>query len=257
MKYNILITNDDGFDSKGIDALTKVAMKYGKVTVVAPENAMSGMSHAITMNNPLFIKRIKESEELTIIACNGTPVDCVKVAMDYIMTEKPTLLLSGINHGSNSNISVIYSGTMGAAREGAMCNVPSIGFSLTSHDTEESLDAAMKIVEKILDKILPYNKNQNMCLNVNIPTIPYSEIKGIKFCKHALGFWQEEFEKHISPYQREYVWMKGRFISNETPMQDSDEWLLKNGYVTIVPIKINYTDYDELTKLSSKINFEK
>lgn len=248
MKQNILITNDDGINAKGLRALIEVASEFGKVTIVAPEMGMSGMSHAITMTNPLFLRRIKIADSVEVYACQGTPVDCVKIAVDSIMEEAPTLILSGINHGSNSNVSVLYSGTMGAATEGATYNVPSIGFSLTSHLANADFTAARYYVKKILEKVLQHNCNKSLCLNVNIPSIPSEEIKGIKLCRQANGFWQEEFDKKLDPRGREYYWLVGKFINIEPEAADTDEWALRNGYVSIVPVQVDMTDYKTLKK---------
>ena len=248
MKQNILITNDDGINAKGLRALIEVASEFGKVTIVAPEMGMSGMSHAITMTNPLFLRRIKIADSVEVYACQGTPVDCVKIAVDSIMEEAPTLILSGINHGSNSNVSVLYSGTMGAATEGATYNVPSTGFSLTSHLANADFTAARYYVKKILEKVLQHNCNKSLCLNVNIPSIPSEEIKGIKLCRQANGFWQEEFDKKLDPRGREYYWLVGKFINIEPEAADTDEWALRNGYVSIVPVQVDMTDYKTLKK---------
>lgn len=249
MKYNILVTNDDGILAKGLRALVEVASEYGDVTVVAPENGMSGMSHSISLNNPLYIRKIKIDDQLSVYAVDGTPVDCVKVAIDHIMDSKPTLLLSGLNHGSNSNISVIYSGTMGAATEGALCSVPSIGFSLTSHDTKADLRASKEIMRKVLDMVLPNNNDPKMCLNVNIPSIALEKIKGIKFCRQTLGYWKEDFDSNTCPRGREYVWMLGGFVCEDKPSSDTDQWCLDNDYVSIVPVQTDMTDYKTLDKL--------
>lgn len=255
MREKILITNDDGINSKGLRALIEVASQFGDVTVIAPERGMSGMSHSITISEPLYIRRIWQKGNVCVLACDGTPVDCVKVAIDYIMEEKPTLVLSGVNHGSNSNISVIYSGTMGAAREGALCNVPSIGFSLTSHDVTADLRATKKIIKDVLDRLIPYSKHQNMCLNVNIPNIAYEDIKGIKFCRQTMGYWRETFDCRVTPQGREYLWMNGQLISEDTGDRSTDEWALRNNYVAIVPIIIDHTDYNTLATFSENIIF--
>lgn len=253
MKYNILVTNDDGILSKGLRALIEVAMEYGEVTVVAPERGMSGMSHSISMNNPLYIRKIKITDTISVFACDGTPVDCVKVAVDYLMKDnRPTLLLSGVNHGANSNISVIYSGTMGAAMEGALYSIPSIGFSLTTHDTSADLRATKVIIRRVLDQVLPVNKNPNLCLNVNIPPIPLEEIKGVRFCRQTRGFWQEDFDKNTCPRGRDYVWMMGGFVSQDETATDTDEWCLKNNYVAVVPVQTDFTDYETLKLFSNQ-----
>ncbi len=252
MMYNILISNDDGINAEGIKALTEVAQEFGRVTVVAPERGMSGMSHSVTIATPIMIRRISKSDNLEVVAVNGSPVDCVKVALDYLLDEKPTLMLSGINHGSNSNASAIYSGTMGAAREGAMNGIPAIGFSLTSHNPNEDLSAAKEIVRRVLSEVLPLNKNPRMCLNVNIPTIPLEQIKGMKICRQTQGHWIENFEGRYGSFNQEYVWMLGEFVNDDKNYSDSDQYMLDNNYVSITPIVVDQTDYETLNQLQAQ-----
>lgn len=246
MRQNILISNDDGINAKGLRALIEVASHFGNITVVAPEAGMSGMSHAITMNAPLYLRTIKESENINVYACHGTPVDCIKIAMDYIMKEPPTLVLAGINHGSNSNMSVIYSGTMGVATEGAICNIPSIGFSILTHSLKADFTAAKKIAKTVIEAVLSQNDNKKMCLNVNIPNIPYDEIKGIVPCRQALGLWYEDFTKQTNPRGMDYFWLTGEFRPAIVDANDDDEYLLARNYVTIVPVQTDMTDYKQL-----------
>lgn len=249
MKQNILITNDDGVYSKGLRALIEEASHFGRVTVVAPEHGMSGMSHAITMANPLYLRKVRISGDVSVYACSGTPVDCVKIAVDYLMKDDaPTLILSGINHGSNSNISVIYSGTMGAATEGYSYGVPSIGFSLVSHDVAADLTASRYYVRKILERFLERNGGEPVCLNVNIPTLPLSDIKGVKVCRQTKGYWVEEFTRNVDPRGRDYYWLTGRFVNLEPEAEDNDEWALANGYVSVVPVTLDMTDRKALTR---------
>ncbi len=244
-KQNILVTNDDGINAKGLRALIEVASEYGNVTVVAPELGMSGMSHSITMNNPLYLRRIKESDGMNIYACHGTPVDCVKIAVDAIMKQQPTLILSGINHGANSNISVIYSGTMGAASEGCTYGIPSIGFSHIAHRNNIDFTAVRHYAHKIIKTVLEKNDNPFLCLNVNVPDLPLEEIKGVRVAHATKGYWRENFEKNMDPRGREYYWLTGQFFNIEPENQDSDEWLLKNGFVSVVPIQVDMTDYTQ------------
>lgn len=250
-KEIILVTNDDGIDAAGINALVKVAQEFGDVVVVAPERGMSGMSHSITMYKPLMVRKIEEREGLVRYACDGTPVDCVKVAMDAIMEQPPTLLLSGINHGANSNLSVIYSGTMGAASEGFACHVSSIGISLLSHDVTENLDAAIHYARKVIEMVINNRTSSPICLNVNVPTIDLDQIKGIKFCRQTKGHWREDFSKRYDPHGREYYWLTGRFINEEVDATDTDEWALSNNYVAAVPVMVDMTDYSKLTELNN------
>ncbi len=251
MKQNILVTNDDGINAKGLRTLIQVASHFGKVTVVAPESSMSGMSHSVTLSNPLYLRRIKKSDAIDVYACQGTPVDCIKIAMDYIMEEPPTLVLSGINHGANTNMSVIYSGTMGAATEGAICGVPSIGFSMIDHNTKAPMDGAAKYCKMVIEDLLAKNNKPNICLNVNIPSIPEEQIKGIRLCRHAMGFWRESFEKQTNSRGLDYYWLTGEFVDENPDATDTDEWAIKNGYVSVVPVSVDMTDYKQIEAMKS------
>ncbi|MFI3322002.1 MAG: 5'/3'-nucleotidase SurE [Rikenellaceae bacterium] len=256
VKHRILVTNDDGVDARGIKTLTEVALEFGEVVVVAPERGMSGMSHSITMSHPLFVRKIEERENLTIYGCDGTPVDCVKVAFDAILKENPpTLVLSGINHGANTNLSVLYSGTMGAAIEGSTYKIPSIGVSQMSHDTSYDLEAAKHYAREIIRMVVENYPTQDeiynpqftpICLNVNVPNLPLCEIKGIRFCRQTRGYWKEDFEQLFDPRGREYYWLVGSFINEEYDAEDTDEWAIRNGYVAAVPVQTDLTNYNLL-----------
>lgn len=249
MKQHILIVNDDGINAKGIRSLIEVASDFGDVTVVAPETPMSGMSHSVTMSHPLYLREVRKSKNVDVYACYGTPADCVKLAMDFVLKQKPTLILSGINHGSNANLSVIYSGTMGAATEGSTYGVPSIGFSLLDHSATFDFTASMHFARIIIEKVIKENRNPFLCLNVNIPKLPVEKIKGIKVCRQTKGFWKERFEQLSDPRGRSYFWLKGDFVNAEPESTDTDEWALHNGYVAVVPVSVDMTDYHQLTKM--------
>lgn len=248
-KQRILISNDDGVNAPGLWALAEVASQFGEVIVVAPEHGMSGMSHAITMKSPLFLRKVRESEGLKVYACQGTPVDCIKIAMDNVLQEEPTLILSGINHGANSNMSVIYSGTMGAAMEGSMYGVPSIGFSILTHAEDADFTACKVIAKKVIEKVLSRTDTDSLCLNVNIPNIPLEEIKGIITCRQSLGCWKEDFVKRNSPDGRDYFWLTGDYYPSEPEATDNDEYALRNNYVAIVPVQTDLTDYKALNRM--------
>lgn len=242
----IFITNDDGVDAKGLNELIELARPMGRILVVAPEVSQSGMSHAITMSSPLFLRKVREEKDLLVYACSGTPVDCVKMAYDALMTELPALALSGINHGSNSAISVIYSGTMGAATECSFYNIPSIGLSLLDHDYDADFSAAKQYARQIIEKVMNEEIELPLCLNVNIPNLPYDRIKGVRMCRQNKGYWREEFERRQDPRGRDYYWLKGIFQNQEEGVTDTDEYALENGYVSIVPIQIDMTDYRQM-----------
>lgn len=242
------ITNDDGINAKGINSLIEVIKSIARIIVVAPEESQSGMSHAITMTNPLYLRKVKDDKDVTIYACNGTPVDCVKIAFDSIMTNKemPAMIISGINHGSNSAVNVLYSGTMGAAIEASFYDIPSLGFSLLDHDHDADFSASKKIVSEIIGKVMTSEIDLPFCLNINIPNLPYDKIKGIKVCRQNKGYWREEFDKRQDPRGRDYYWLTGYFHNTENEATDTDEWALNNGYVSIVPIQVDLTNYRQL-----------
>jgi 5'-nucleotidase len=249
-KPTILVTNDDSIDAKGIKALTQAVKSLGKVIVMAPEDPQSGMSHAITVKYPLAIKTIEESEDFSMYACNGTPVDCVKLAINQIIKGKPDIIVSGINHGSNSATSVLYSGTMGAALEGCINEIPSIGFSLCNYDPDANFDAAIQYAKQITADVLENGLPDKTCLNVNIPDTDISDIKGSMVCRQNPGYWQEEFEKRTDPRGKNYYWLTGVFHNTEPTATDTDEWALANNYVSIVPTQIDLTNHAAVKTLS-------
>jgi 5'-nucleotidase len=249
----ILVTNDDGVDAKGINALAEAMGPLGKIVVIAPSEPQSGMSQAITVKHPLRAKKTKING-YERYAINGTPTDCVKLAFNRLLPRKPDLLVSGINHGSNSSASVLYSGTLGATMEGCLNSIPSIGFSLISFDHDADFTAATKYARLIAAKVLENGLPGYVGLNVNIPYIEESEIKGIKICRQAMGYWQEEFEKRTDPSGKDYYWLTGEYFNQEPEAVDTDEWALKNNFVAVVPLHIDLTSYKAL-ELLKKWNF--
>ncbi len=250
-KKLILVTNDDGINASGLKALIKAVEPFGKLLVVAPEYPNSGMSHAITVKIPLRFNLLQTENSISYYTCNGTPVDCVKMAMTIILDKNPDLIVSGINHGSNSAASIFYSGTMAAALEGGMIGIPSIGFSLTDHSHKADFSASIDIISAIVDKTLQQGLPYGIALNVNIPDIEKSKIKGIKICRQTKGYWQEEFEKRTDPGKGEYYWLAGTFINLEPEADDTDEWALNNNYVSIVPVPVDLTAYNYIDKLKT------
>lgn len=245
----ILITNDDGIEARGLKSLIEVVREFGKVVVVAPEESQSGMSHAITMKFPLRIRTVKNEEGLEIYSCNGTPVDCVKLAVHQLLGRKPDMLVSGINHGSNASVSIVYSGTMAAAIEGSINKIPSIGFSLLDYSADADFETSGIYVRRIIEKVFMNGIEKGICLNVNIPVGKEDELKGIKVCRQTDGYWQEEFDKRIDPDKREYYWLTGYFTNSEPLADDTDEWALKNKFVSVVPIRIDFTSYSRIEEL--------
>lgn len=245
----ILVTNDDGIFAPGITFLAKVAAKFGRVVVVAPDKPQSGMGHAITINSTLRIQKTNHHKAEKEYACSGTPVDCVKMAVNHILKKRPDLVLSGINHGSNSSINVIYSGTMSAAIEGALEGTPSIGFSLCDYSMEADFTQAGKFISKIIEESLKNKLPNGVCLNVNIPKLREADFKGIKVVRQAKANWVERFEERKDPYGREYYWLTGEFVNFEPESNDTDEWALANGYISVVPTQADLTAHQVLNKL--------
>lgn len=246
----IFLTNDDGYSSRGMEALIEVARRFGRVVVVAPEGAQSGMSQAFTMNRPLFLRKVREEEGLQVYAFSGTPVDCVKMAFDHLLErEEVDLVVSGINHGSNSAVNVLYSGTMGAAIEGSFYHCPAIGLSVDDHSPDADFEGAVKYGEQIIRAVLEEKPATPLCLNVNLPAIPVGELKGVRVCRQTAGYWRERFVRHEDPRGREYFWLTGEYVNTEPEATDTDEWALKQGYVAVVPVQVDMTAYARLEEM--------
>jgi 5'-nucleotidase len=245
----ILITNDDSIHAPGIRALVEAARGLGKIVVVAPDKPQSGMGHAITIGSPLRLHKMHLFEDVESYSCSGTPVDCVKLAVDKILHRKPDICLSGINHGANHSINVIYSGTMSAALEASIESIPSIGFSLLDLSIEDDFTAATHyarlLVEQMLKKPIA---EPHLCLNVNIPKGELASIKGIKICRQAYAKYDEEFDERKDPNGRRYYWLTGVFV-NFDKGKDTDVWALKHNYVSVVPVQFDLTNMPLKKKL--------
>ena len=243
-KPYILVTNDDGIHSKGLRELIDVMQLFGEVVVIAPEYPQSGKSAAITVDNPLRATVVKsESEQIKMYKCNGTPVDCVKLAFNQLLDRKPDLVVSGINHGANSSISVVYSGTVGAAIEGSLHGVPSVAFSLADYSPDADFKYAKIFCARVFQTVLDNGLPEFVCLNVNIPK---GRPKGVKVVRQAKGKWMEEFEKRTDPHSREYYWLSGYFNSFENGSGDSDIAVLDDNMVSVVPVNSDMTCYQTL-----------
>ncbi len=253
MKPLILITNDDGVAAKGLRTLTEVALEFGDVVVMAPDRNASGLSHSITSSRPLRAHEVRVAPGLNVYCCDGTPVDSVKLAVEHFCPRRPNLVLSGINHGSNSSINVLYSGTMGAVIEASAMGFDAIGFSLLNHNPEADFEACIPWVRQIVDNTLKNGLPQGISLNVNIPRLPLADIKGIRICHEAPARWSDSFEKRIDPQGRPYWWLTGKFDCNN-PADTSDEWALANGFVSVVPIHADFTHYPAIDELKKQLN---
>jgi 5'-nucleotidase len=244
----ILITNDDGVTAPGIMNLVEAVKDLGKIIVVAPDKPQSGMGHAITIGQPLRLHKVNVFGEIEAYACTGTPVDCVKLAVDKILHRKPDLCLSGINHGANHSINVIYSGTMSAAVEAAIESIPSAGFSLLDYNIEADFTGARKYTRMVVEKMLATKLDKHTVFNVNIPSVPVELLNGLKICKQAYAKYEEDFVERTDPNGRKYYWLTGEFV-NFDKGKDTDVWALANNYVSVVPVQFDLTNYVLKTKL--------
>lgn len=253
----ILVSNDDGITSKGIRVLVSVMKKLGDVVVVAPDSPQSGMGHAITIGETLRLYEEDIFEDVLAYKSSGTPADCVKLAKHYVLKDRtPDLVVSGINHGSNTSISVLYSGTMSAAIEGALEGYPSIGFSLCDFSSKADFSHVEEWVEKIALQVLENGIAKGVALNVNFPPKRNEPIKGIKICRQADAKWQEEFAERYDPTGRKYFWMAGNFV-NFDKGEDNDEWAIANNYISIVPCQYDLTAYHAISQINKDWDWEK
>ena len=252
LKPLILVTNDDGITAPGIRSLVEIMNSIGEVVVVAPDSPKSAMSHAITVNSTLHCSRIKiDSGPQKEYSCSGTPADCVKIAVNELLSRKPDICVSGINHGSNSSINVIYSGTMSAAIEAGIQGIPSLGFSLLDYKWSANFEPFTNYVKSITLNVLKNKISNNIILNVNLPRVNSNqEIKGVRICRQAKANWIEKFDKRKNPIGKEYYWLTGEFIDKDTK-NDTDEWALKNNYISIVPVQFDFTAYDIIQELNT------
>jgi len=251
----ILVTNDDGITAPGIRALISVMKELGEVVVVAPDSPQSATGHAITINNTLTINKIDIDPDVEIeYSCSGTPVDCVKFAVSEILKRKPDLCVSGVNHGSNSSINIIYSGTMSAAVEAGIEGIPAIGFSLLDYNWDADFEPIKSSIKKITEEVLEKGLPEGVILNVNFPKLKEEEIKGIKICRQAKAMWRERFDKRQTPMGKDYYWLTGKFVNLDNG-EDTDEWALENGFISVVPVQFDLTAHHAMQTLNSwKLN---
>lgn len=242
----ILVTNDDGIHASGLRELVEVMTAFGDVAVISSEVSMSGKGCGITVDQPLIASPAERIHGVPTFKSNGTPVDCVKLSFNHLFDRTPDFVVSGINHGANTSISVIYSGTMGAAIEGSLHGVPSIGFSLDEYGPHADFSKAKTVVAKVFQSVLENGLAPYTCLNVNIPR---GEPKGIKVCRQTHGKWVEEFEKRFDPHGREYHWLAGYFKNYEENSTETDIHALQNNFVSIVPVTVDMTCYKTLDEL--------
>ncbi len=244
----ILVTNDDGIHARGLQELVEVMKFFGDVAVISSETSMSGKACGITVDKPLRAVEIEKILGVPTFKTNGTPVDSVKLSFDHLFKRCPDYVVSGINHGTNSSISVIYSGTMGAAIEGSLHGIPSMGFSLDGFSPNADFSKAKIIAAKVFQSVMENGLPRFTCLNVNIPK---GKPKGIKVCRQARGIWDEEFVTRTDPHGSEYHWLAGCFKNLEEGSPETDVHALDNGYASVVPVKVDLTCYDTLKELQN------
>jgi len=247
----ILVTNDDGITAPGIRTLIEVMLTIGDVVVVAPNSPQSGKGHAITLDATLYVEQIEVPHKTHLeYTCSGTPVDCVKLAVREILDRRPDICVSGVNHGSNASINVIYSGTMSAAIEAGIEGIPAIGFSLLNYNWDANFEACKTFVKTITKNVLQHGLQEGIVLNVNIPDIAKTTIKGIKICRQARANWVEAFDKRKTPSGKDYYWLTGEFV-NLDGGEDTDEWALEHNYVSVVPVKFDLTAHHAIQHLNT------
>jgi len=246
----ILVTNDDGITAPGIRALISIMNTIGDVVVVAPDSPQSAMGHAITINSTLHIEKVTIDGHQPEYSCSGTPADCVKLAVNEILDRRPDICVSGVNHGSNSSINVIYSGTMSAALEAGIEGIPAIGFSLLDYNWNANFEHCKPFIETITRQVLQNGLSDGVVLNVNLPNLEEKAIKGIKICRQARANWEEEFDKRTNPMGRDYYWLTGKFVNMDNG-EDTDEWALENGYISVVPVQFDLTAHHAIQSLNT------
>lgn len=258
MKPLILISNDDGFQAKGINCLIDMVRSLGDILVCAPDGPRSGQSCAFSATVPLTLKCIRQEEGLEVWACNGTPVDCVKMALDNLCTRKPDLIIGGINHGDNASVNAHYSGTMGVTMEGCMKYIPSVAFSLCDYRADADFSPLVPYVQKIVKRVLRDGLPLGVCLNVNFPLLEEREerkeereYKGVRICRMANGTWFNETTRVHHPRGYDYWWMVGHYRNDEPEAEDTDNWALMHGYVAITPTQTDLTAYKAIEQLKS------
>ena len=237
---HILVTNDDGYHAPGILKLISIVKELGDVTVVAPEEPMSGQGHAITVREPLRLKNRSRENGLDVWSCKGTPVDCVKLGEQIVLRKKPDLVVSGINHGSNASVNIVYSGTMAAVLESTISGIPSVGFSICDYSHDADFSHVDKYIKRICEEVLKKGLPDNTCLNVNIPAVNGEEIMGVKVCEQANARWVEEYDERKDPTDRDYYWLTGRFELLDD-REGTDERALRENYVSVVPVHYDLT----------------
>lgn len=245
----ILISNDDGYDAKGLNSLVEMLRDLAEIVVCAPDSPRSGYSCAFSATMPLRLELRREEEGLQVWSCNGTPVDCVKMALGNILTRRPDMVIGGINHGDNASVNTHYSGTMGVTLEGCMKYIPSVAFSLCDHDLDADFSLMTTVVRYVTNRVLDEGLPIGVCLNINFPVV--EKYNGVKVCRMTKGTWAGETVRCVHPRGYDYFWMVGKYETDEPDAEDTDNWALRHGYVAITPTQIDVTNYPMIEKMKT------
>ncbi len=248
----ILISNDDGYHAKGFNELIRMVKDYGDVLACAPESARSGFGCAFSATTPLTLSRRRQMEGVEVWSCNGTPVDCVKIALSELCDRRPSIVIGGINHGDNASVNTHYSGTMGVVMEGCMKYIPSVAYSICDPSKDADFLPLEPYIRKMTQQVLSEGLPQGVCLNVNFPLS--STFKGVRVCRMSKGTWGNEVTRCHHPRGYDYWWMVGTYHNDEQEATDTDRWALDNGYVAITPTQIDVTAYEAIEMLNARFN---
>ena len=252
----ILISNDDGYKAKGINSLVEMLRDMADILVCAPQGPRSGMSCAFTSTQPLTLTQRRQEEGLQVWSCNGTPVDCVKMALSELCTRRPDMVIGGINHGDNGSVNSHYSGTMGVVLEGTMKYIPSVAYSLCDHDLDADFTPLTPYVRQLTQHVLANGLADGVCLNVNFPLLAAGQhFQGVRICRMAKGSWTNETTKCHHPRGYDYWWMVGHYRNDEPTADDTDNWALQHGYVAITPTHVDVTAYEAIGQLRKSLKF--
>ena len=246
----ILISNDDGYQAKGINQLVEMISDLADIIVCAPDSARSGFSCAFSATTPLRLQLMRRQEGVEVWSCNGTPVDCVKMALAEIVPRRPDMVVGGINHGDNASVNAHYSGTMGVTLEGCMKYIPSVAFSLCDHRDDADFEPLRPYIRTITARVLAEGLPLGVCLNVNFPLLVNEDYRGVKVCRMAKGTWGSEVVKCHHPRGYDYWWMVGHYNNDEPEADDTDNWALTHGYVAITPTQTDVTAYEALSLIN-------
>ena len=246
----MLISNDDGYQAKGINSLIDMLKDIADIIVCAPDDARSGYSCAFSAGIPLRLELRRQEEGVEVWSCNGTPVDCVKMALANICKRLPDMVIGGINHGDNASVNTHYSGTMGVTIEGCLKYIPSVAFSLCDQHPDADFEPLRPYIREITQRVLSNGLPKAVCLNVNFPLAPY---KGVKVCRMAFGTWYNECIKNHHPRGYDYWWMVGHYRNDEPEAEDTDNWALQHGYIAITPTQIDVTAHQAIDFVKNEI----